>query len=207
MAKRQQARDERMRERLIQEAARIMAEQGVRDFQLAKRKAADRLGARDTRNLPQNREIQAALRDYQRLFGGAAQKERLRSLREAAVEAMEFFATFRPRLVGDVLDGTAGEFSDVHLHVFVDTPEEVALFLLEHEIPFDTDERRFRFGDEYVFLPVYRFVAGDARFDLSVFDSRGLRQPPHSRVDGQPMARAAVDDVRRLLAEPVADEL
>lgn len=197
---RQNGRDTRMRERLTQEAARIMAEQGVRDFYLAKRKAAARLGVPDTRNLPQNREVQAALTDYQRLFGGAAQASRLRRLRETALEAMTFFERFRPRLVGSVLDGTAGEFSDVNLHVFADTPEEVALFLMERGIPHDQDERRLRFDEAYVFLPVYRFVADDVRIDLTVFDERGLRQPPRSRVDGQPMRRAAIAEVRELLS-------
>ncbi|MDZ7811189.1 MAG: hypothetical protein U5L11_15530 [Arhodomonas sp.] len=191
-----------MRERLTQEAARIMVEQGIRDFHLAKRKAAERLGAPDTRNLPQNREIQTAVQDYQRLFGGRAQRNRLRALREAALEAMQFFRRFEPRLVGEVLDGTAGAYSAVHLHVFADTPEELVLFLMEHDIPFDTEERRFRFGDEYVFRPAYRFAAGDVTFELTLFDRRGLRQPPNSLVDGQAMCRAGVGELERLLADP-----
>ena len=198
---RQNGRDGRMRERLTQEAARIMAEQGVRDFYLAKRKAAARLGVPDTRNLPQNREVQAALADYQRLFGGEVQANRLRKLRETALEAMAFFERFRPRLVGSVLDGTAGGFSDVNLHVFAETQEEIALFLMEHGIPFDQDERRLRFNDEYVFLPVYRFVADDVRIDLTVLDERGLRQPPRSLVDGQPMRRAGMAEVKTLLSD------
>lgn len=202
MVKRQASRAERMRERLTQEAARIMVEQGVKDFQLAKRKAAERLGAPDTRNLPQNREIQAAVEDYQRLFGGTAQRERLRALREAALEAMRFFSRFEPRLVGGVLDGTAGAFSDVHLHVFADTPEELVLFLVESDIPFDIDERRFRFGETYALQPVYRFAAGDVRFELTLFDRRGLRQAPNSQVDGQAMRRAGVAELERVLANP-----
>lgn len=199
MVRSRQNRDARMRELLTQECARIMAVEGVRDFSLAKRKAALRLGAPDTRNLPQNREIQDALLEYQRLFGGAARQATLRELRAAAVEAMEFFARFRPRLVGPVLDGTADDYSEVNLHLFADTPEEVVLFLMEHDIPFDTDERRFRFDDGYVFLPVHRFVAGEARMDVCVFSELGLRHPPRSRVDGRPMRRAAVAEVRALL--------
>ncbi|PWG64811.1 hypothetical protein [Sediminicurvatus halobius] len=199
MARNRQNRDTRMRELLAQECARIMSAEGVRDFSLAKRKAALRLGAPDTRNLPQNREIQDALLDYQRLFGGVAQQNTLRALREAALEAMTFFERFRPRLVGPVLDGTADDYSEVNLHLFADTPEEVVLFLMEHDIPFDTDERRFRYDDDYVFLPVYRFVAGETRMDVCVFTERGLRHPPRSRVDGRPMRRANVSEVRSLL--------
>ena len=203
MSRRGNARDSRMRERLIQVAARLMAEEGIRDFYLAKRKAADRLGAPDTRNLPQNREIQAALSDYQRLFGGATQARQLRRLRGIALEAMEFFERFRPRLVGSVLEGTADAHSDINLHVFADTPEEISLFLMEHHIPFEEDWRRFRFSgsDDYVFLPVCRFVADNTRIDLTVFDRLGLRQSPRSRTDGQPMQRANRAALQRLLQE------
>ena len=57
---------------LAQEAARIMADEGVRDFRLAKRKAAERLGLPVNGTLmPRNTEIEQALIDHQRLFNGA----------------------------------------------------------------------------------------------------------------------------------------
>jgi len=172
MARGKASRDARMRERIAQEAARVMATEGVEDFSLAKRKAALHLGAPGTTNLPQNREIQAALQDYQRLFGGERQLSALQTLREAALEAMSFFASFRPRLTGPVLDGTAGPDTAVDLHCFADTPEDVVLFLMEQGIPFDTEERRLRFDDEYLFVPMHRFVAGDVPVHLTVFSER-----------------------------------
>ena len=48
-----------------------MAEHGIGDFLAAKRKAAERLGVEDgAAMLPKNSEIEAALAEYQRLFGG-----------------------------------------------------------------------------------------------------------------------------------------
>lgn len=201
MAKHSTTNDYRMRQLLAQEAARLMAEEGIKDFHLAKRKAAERLNAPDTRNLPRNIEVQEALVDYQRLFQAESQPERLRELREAAVEAMEFLAPFRPRLVGSVLSGTAGEHSDVNLHVFADTPEDVAFFLMDQQIPFETDERKLRFGrEQWRDLPVFRFIAGDVVVDLTVFDPAGGREAPRSRVDGKPMERGNLETVRQLLA-------
>ncbi|HEY5612672.1 MAG TPA: hypothetical protein VIK70_03670, partial [Lysobacter sp.] len=101
--------DTRIRERrllLAHEAARLMAEGGMRDFHQAKLKAAERLGIVDDASLPRNREIEEALREHQRLF----QRDHaiaLRRRREAALRALEFFKSFDPRLVGPVLDGTA----------------------------------------------------------------------------------------------------
>lgn len=201
MAKQGNPRDQRMRQRITVEAARIMAEEGVRDYLVAKRKAADRLGAPGTENMPRNREIQEAVAEYQRLFLGESHELHLRRLREAALEAMAFFARFRPRLVGSVLDGTASDWSEVSLHVFADTPEDVVVFLLDKGIPFEPGERRLRFNrDDWEPFPVYRFMAGDVPVDLTVFASNGLRQAPRSQVDGQPMDRANREAVQRLLA-------
>lgn len=196
-------RDQRMRQRLALEAARIMVDEGVRDYYQAKRKAAERLGAPGTQNMPRNREIQDAVADYQRLFQGESQTVHLRELRETARQAMQFFSRFRPRLVGSVLDGTAGEWSDVNLHVFAATPEELDVFLMENGIPYESAERRLRFKrDEWMTLPSYRFLAGSHTVDMTVFTESGLRQPPLSQVDGQPMERATVQAVDALLAEP-----
>ncbi len=201
MAKQATTRDQRMRQRLTQEAARIMVDEGVRDYYQAKRKAAVRLAAPDTQNMPRNREIQEAVAEYQRLFQGEGQVQRLRELREAAREAMQFFGRFRPRLVGAVLDGTAGDWSDVSLHLFADTPEELDVFLMDNGIPFEWAERRLRFKrDAWATLPVYRFVAGDVMVDMTVFTPDGLRQAPLSPVDGQPMERANLQALEALLA-------
>jgi hypothetical protein len=193
-------KDTRMRQLVTQEAARIMAEEGINDYLVAKRKAAERLGAPDTRNLPGNREIQDALIEYQRLFGGEDRPVLVQRLREAAIDAMQFLERFEPRLVGSVLHGTATEHSDVNLHLFAETPEEVVFFLMEHGIPHEITERRFRFGrEEQVSIPVYRLVAGDVAIDLAVFPRKGLREAPRSRIDGAPMERAGIAAVQELL--------
>ncbi|MDE2088502.1 MAG: hypothetical protein KGJ12_00630 [Gammaproteobacteria bacterium] len=189
-----------MRLRIAQEAARIMAEEGVHDFLAAKRKAAARLGAADTRHLPRNTEIEQALIDYQRLFQPDVHAHRLERLRSAALESMRFLDRFDPRLVGSVLSGTANEHSDVNLHLFADTPEDVVLFLMQEHIPFQTSERRLRLTNQSSEMyPVYRFLAGDTPIDLTVFPRAGLRQAPLSAVDGKPMRRASTPALRELM--------
>lgn len=178
-----------------------MAEQGVRDFGAAKRKAAERLGIRDERDLPANRDIEAALRDYQRLFQSATQPRRLRRLREIAVEAMAFFSRFEPRLVGAVLEGTADEHSAVCLHLFDDDPSEVLRFLEDQQIPCDEDERVLRLTREHsAEFPSLRFDADDHAIDLTVLPRIHLRQAPLSRTSDAPMQRASINAVRALLA-------
>ena len=105
-----------MRLHLAQRAAQILLESGNRDFHAAKQKAAQQLGAADTKSLPSNSEIELALVEYQRLFRANSQPEHLDRLRQIAIEAMRFLYEFNPRLVGSVLSGTADEHSVIRLH-------------------------------------------------------------------------------------------
>lgn len=192
----------RLKTRLAQECARLMAAEGIRDFRTAKRKAALRLGLTDMAALPDNTEIEQALLDYQRLFHADRQAACLRSLRETALDAMRFLVPFRPRLVGSVLSGTADPHTDIHLHVFADTPEDIWMFLTEHRIPFATAERRLKLGNGgAICLPVFHFDAGEHAIDLTVLPPRAEREAPRSPVDGRPMRRAGLAEVQALLAE------
>ncbi len=193
-------KDLRMRQQLATEAARIMAEEGVDDFHTAKHKAAERLHAPNTHNLPRNDEIQSALFEYQRLFKGGSQPQHLAHLREISCRAMLFLEPFQPRLVGPVLDGSATEFSDVTLHLFVEPADEVSLFLMEAHIPYELDSQRATMANGDVLeLPLYRVVLDDVALALVVFDLKGLRQAPCSPVTGKPMPRANLQHVEELL--------
>ena len=189
-----------LRQLLAQEAARLIADHGISDYRLAKRKAAERLGVTDRGALPRNTEIEAALEGHLRLFGGDEQAQLLERLRGIAHEAMEFFADFEPRLVGSVLNGTASSHSDVNLHLFADAPEQVVMRLLDGDIPYQQAERRIKLGrDRYASYPVFRFFAGEVAIDVTVFPPQSLRQPPSSPIDGRPMRRARIAEVAGLL--------
>jgi hypothetical protein len=195
-------RDQQMRARIAQEAARLMSQEGVQDFYAAKRKAAQQLGAPDTRNLPRNQEVEAALLAYQRLFVDESQADHLRELRETAIKAMRFLARFQPRLVGSVLSGTAGHYADINLHLFANIPEDVSLFLLDNRIPYTSVVKRLRVAREaWEEFPACQFMAGDYPVELVVFPLDGRREAPRSPVDGKPMRRARLEEVESLLEE------
>ena len=139
-----ETRTRERRRRLAHEAARLMAEGGIRDFHQAKLKAAHRLGIHDDASLPRNREIEDALREYQRLFLGDSLTVGLRTRREAALRALEFFSAFDPRLVGPVLDGTADPNSPVMLQLYTDDADAVPRFLEEHRMPAEARSRHVR---------------------------------------------------------------
>jgi hypothetical protein len=202
MTKRSNPRAEHLRRALAQEAARIMAEQGIDDYRLAKRKAAERLGATDIAVLPKNTEIEEALADHQRLFESHTHSSTLRDLRRTALQAMRLLKRFDPRLVGPVLSGTASAHSEVNLHLFAEGAESVALHLLDNGIPHRIAERRLRYEpDRLVSYPVVRFVAGHRDIDAVVFPINGIRQSPASPVDGRPMRRADTQELESLLSD------
>ena len=205
------ARDDNLRRALAQEAARIMAEHGIRDFFVAKRKAAERLGVHDgAAALPKNTEIETALAQYQRLFGRESHEESLQAQRRAALVAMQQLREFEPRLVGPVLSGTATEHSQVQLHLFADCAESVALKLIDHGVAHEVTERRVRMSPERVLAyPGLRFEVEDQSIDVTVFPTDGIRQAPVSPVDGRPMRRANALEVEALLErepEPFSEE-
>jgi hypothetical protein len=200
MSKKFSQRAEDLRRALAQEAARIMAEHGIEDFLQAKRKAADRLGVNDVAVLPKNIEIEAALREHQRLFGRESHDHTLKEQRRIALHTMRMLADFQPRLVGSVLTGTATNYSDINLHLFADRSETVAIHLFEIGVPHQFYERRVKMDAERIVnYPALRFDAEGRTVDATVFPIDGIRQSPYSPVDGRPMKRADAREVSELV--------
>jgi hypothetical protein len=131
-----------VRQEIAMRAGRLIAEEGL-DYASAKRKAArDILGAfRGSGDwLPDNGEIEDEVRAYQALFQSDEQPRRLLELRRAACELMSLLRPFSPYLCGAVLNGTAGEHSDIHLQLFCDSPKDVQIFLLNEGIDYTVHE-------------------------------------------------------------------
>src|SRR5258707_11037220 len=110
MAKSRSRRDANLRRHIAYLAARLMAEDGLGDYATAKQKAARQAGLADANLLPDNTEIEEALREHQGLYQKDEQPARLRRLREGAVHGVREFDDFRPAPVGSVLSGTASQF-------------------------------------------------------------------------------------------------
>ncbi len=191
---------ERARQVVAQEAARIIVNHGVRDYRVAKQKAAERLGVNSRGALPGNAEIEAAVAEHLQIFGGDAHEHRLRLMRVAALSAMELLAAFSPRLVGPVLSGTADANSAVNLHVFADSPESVAHELEQIGVNYRAYERRLKSRrDRFETYSGFEFHHNHSPIQATVFPVDGIRQAPMSPVDGRPMKRVDSAAVQALL--------
>jgi hypothetical protein len=205
MAKRAQTRSDHLRSAVAQEAARLMAEHGIQDYFIAKRKAAERFGVVDGAFLPKNSEIEAALMSHQRLFGGSSHASSLQEQRRVALDAMRLLEPFEPRLVGPVLSGSATEYADIQLHVFSDSAEVVSMHLLDRRFQYEVYERRVRMSPErQLAVPGLRFQMGAETIEALVFKRDGIRQAPVSPVNGKPMRRADQREVAAMLSGPGA---
>jgi hypothetical protein len=196
-------RDSNLRRQIAYIAARLMAEDGVADYATAKNKAARQAGLDDRNLLPDNREIEEALREYQELYQSEDQPLHLRHLREVAVRVMRELADFRPALVGSVLSGTAGQFSDVNLQLFVDDPKLLTMFLVNGRYRFEEETRRIRRGDRLDEVPQITLDLEDATVTLTVLDRDDERSAARPREDEAPQ-RARLAEVEAMLRSPEA---
>lgn len=197
---RRSARQHSMRARIAAAAARIMAEDGIEDYALAKRKAARGLGAADSEALPANDEIEAELHAYRALYQSAEHPERLAGLRRVALDAMQSLERFNPYLTGAVLAGTAGPYAEIDLQLFPESTKEVEIFLLDRNIDFATAEGRRYAGDRARAVAVLSLHWSEIPLRLSVFDPRDERIALKTSQSGRVMERAGIAEVRAMVA-------
>ncbi|MBC8023716.1 MAG: hypothetical protein H7Y14_11385 [Burkholderiales bacterium] len=199
MAKARSRRDANLRRHIAYIAARMIAEDGA-DYATAKQKAARQAGLADANLLPDNHEIEEALREYQELYQKDEQPAHLRHLREVAVKVMREFEDFRPALVGSVLSGTAGQFSDVALHLYTDDAKALTIFLLNHRYRFEEGTRRVQRGGRFDEVPQISLEVEDVTVTLTVLDPDDERSAARLRGEDEPAVRARLADVEALLA-------
>lgn len=181
--------DNRLRARIAEQAARLIAEHGIRDYSLAKRKAARQLGLPDGYSLPRNDEIDAALIDRQALFEPEEQAATLDALRNQALDVMRVFEHFEPVLTGGVVTGAVSEHSLIEIDLSAESSKEFEQFLLNRNIEFKIQDRGGRMAYLIYAEPV----------DVLV---RVLSGEPH-HTPGGPRPRLTLPQLERLV-EPTA---
>jgi hypothetical protein len=199
-----------LRQLIAQQAARMMAEDGVSDFAYAKKKAGRQLGAVENSIMPSNAEVEEELKLYNALFLSEEQPENLYDLRANALFTMQLLDRFNPHLTGAVLDGTAGLMSETHIHLFADSVKDVEMFLLNQRIPFDVNEKSYRIlndgkrdkkGDSRKTVPVFTLETEKGLIRLSVFDVDDIRVATKRAADGSNADRLNIDGVKALLGQ------
>ncbi|KAF3997422.1 hypothetical protein [Glaciimonas immobilis] len=188
---------DQLRSEIAAAAARMIAEDGA-DYGSAKRKAAQKIlgeGRKSSDFMPTNDQLLTEVRRYNALFFADTQPARLIHLRKIATEMMEELTMFRPYLTGAVANGTAGEHSEIHLQLFIDSPKDVEIFLLNKNVPFSVTESesanrsekrsRGRSGSEP--LEILHYIYKNEGIHLILYEIAGLRvsiKPSKLHFDG-----------------------
>jgi hypothetical protein len=196
-----------LRGAIAAEAARLMYEEGVKQYFTAKRLAAKRLlgrvEARRVRyrpsDLPSNGEIRDALLCLASLAEGDRRTRRLFAMRVVALRAMRALEPFSPRLIGSVSTGHIRRGSDIDLHVFCDDADALLGWVRRLGWAHETERATIlKFGEVREYLHVH--VRDDYDVELTVYDRRELRFRPRSSTDGKPIVRVKPAALEAMLA-------
>lgn len=126
-----------MKEEVAATAARLVVEEGL-EYGAAKRRAVKQLGLTGRQAMPDNDQVEAAVREYIELFCPDTQPGELYALRTLALSWMERLVRFRPFLAGAVWHGTATCNSDIFLQLFCDDPKSAEMGLIDMGVAFET---------------------------------------------------------------------
>ena len=175
-------------------AARLMAEDGVDDVELAKRKAAHQLNLPEWIGLPTSQAVYDALRTHQAIFHDSEQRERIAAMRSEALYWMDLLAEFHPYLTGSVLEGTAGRFAMIDILLYPDSDKDVEIFLLNRGIDYEPVQPRNERTSA-----VLQVSRNDWVTNLVIYPSHDERVV-FKKHDGSVRERARADVVRSRMA-------
>ena len=167
-----------LRFQVANKAAQMMAEEGISDYAFAKRKAAKFFGLMEGDALPSNDEINDAIKEHQAIFFDEEHEARLKILRLEALSLMKQLKAFNPHLTGGALDGTAGRYPTIQIQLYADSMKEVEFFLLNHNMAYETHDRKSRTKDsmqDKKMIPVLTLEGSMGPIELLIYHIDDLK--------------------------------
>src|SRR5438132_482725 len=198
--------NDKLRQAIALEAARLMYERAESEYYTAKRKAAKRLCRRGIKpeDLPSNAEIRDQIQVFARIHEGHKRTEHLRAMRLDALRLMRMLRAFRPRLIGSVMTGHVRKGSDIDIHVFADSPGLVSDLLENEGYQFDVERKQIvKFGEARIFTHIH--VHDRFNFELTVYAEDKAHYVFKSSITGKPIERASIRELEELMAREYPD--
>lgn len=167
--------------RISEEAARLLNEQGVLDYAWARHKAAQRLGVKAERDLPDLQMIENAFVEYQALFRPQDSACLERQL-QIARDLMQRFSAFSPQLIGPLTRGLCAPRAQIECFLFADSPKELIFTLMQEKLPWEAEDQQL---DSNTRATVYylHFQAHPCALQLLPLSAR--KHPPLDLVTGR----------------------
>jgi hypothetical protein len=196
----------KLRQQIAFEAARMMYQRQESEYYRAKMKAARQVcrGWVKPKHLPSNREIRDQIQLFARLHEGDDRTKNLREMRIEALRLMRLLRPFRPRLIGSTLTGHVRHGSDIDIHVFSDSAEAVCSALDQEGCDYQVEHKRVRkHGEERVFTHVH--IHDRFQFELTLYAANLAHFVFKSSVTGKAIERASIAELEQFLAVEYPD--
>src|ERR671938_1457351 len=198
--------NDKLRQAIALEAARLMYERIESEYFTAKRKAAKRLCRRGVKpeDLPSNAEIRDQIQVFARIHEGDKRLEHLRDMRLEALRLMRLLRAFRPRLIGSVMTGHVRKGSDIDLHVFCDSPALITDLLEQEGCQYDLERKQVvKHGEARVFTHIH--VYDRFNFELTVYPEDKAHYVFKSSITGKAIERASIAELEEFLRREYPD--
>lgn len=190
---------------IAQTAARMVVEEGL-EWGAAKHRAVRQLGLPARSALPDNEQLEDAVREYIALFCADTQPQELLALRELALVWMERMAQFRPYIAGAVWRGTATRQTDIYLQLFCDDPKSAEIALINNHVNYEPSTVTGFHGQNVEALSIHAFckpLHEEVGVHLMIYDHddmRGAMRPDSrgqsQRGDAQALRKRMQDDLK-----------
>ena len=160
---------------IASKAAEIIMEEGINDYQYAKKKAVRYLDLDASDILPSNDEIDKALINYRLIFTAEIDIDLVKILKTEALAIMAFFADFNPYFVTQIFEGLLPKYPTIQINLFSDNMKEIEYVLLNNNIPFATkdfniSEKRTK-KQSVKKIPIILIERGSIPIELKIFEA------------------------------------
>ncbi len=160
---------------IASKAAEIIMEEGINDYQYAKKKAVRYLDLDASDILPSNDEIDKALINYRLIFTAEIDIDLVKILKTEALAIMAFFADFNPYFVTQIFEGLLPKYPIIQINLFSDNMKEIEYVLLNNNIPFATkdfniSEKRTK-KQSVKKIPIILIERGSIPIELKIFEA------------------------------------
>ncbi|RLS57773.1 MAG: HD domain-containing protein [Planctomycetota bacterium] len=198
--------NDKLRRRIVFEAARLMYSRRETEYYRAKLKAARKVcgGWVKPSQLPSNAEIRDEIQRFVLLYEGADRGKNLRVMRMTALGVMRLLHKFRPRLIGSTLTGHVRRGSDIDIHVFSSSVEAVAGALDVAGQVYEIEHKHVRKHGE-VRLYTHLHIQGAFEIELTLYSPEKARMVFRSSITGLPIERASISQLEKLLGNEYPD--
>jgi len=164
-----------VRQSIASKAAEIIMEEGINDYQYAKKKAVRYLDLDASDILPSNDEIDKALINYRLIFTAEVDIDLVKILKTEALAIMAFFADFNPYFVTQIFEGLLPKYPIIQINLFSDNMKEIEYVLLNNNIPFATkdfniSEKRTK-KQSVKKIPIILIERGSIPIELKIFEA------------------------------------